>query len=503
MIRNHHDTTQRKSLFKRKNIDEVQEDVDQMLTKVNNVDEESTTRYKFRQFFFTSDAVSNENDDATHSLNIETVRQLKWWVSNHLNDFLDEFNELRIDRDKYLIALANFHQFVKMYKDQKQNLFDIDNTFEKIRDKLKKIEKEKKRIKTQLINKRIEYDDLTKRYETLSSRRASHHSDEDDRDDTNEDQDNIDDNEKKLVIDDSIVSSVKFSKKKRTDKHSNSNKFTNDVNSEWLTWKVSVHDKLTINSDWYETARFMITAIIDWIDEKTARHIQSRRYNNLNYFESEIMMIFFLENIYEDSNHQRNVRREYRKLTMFDIQNFQSFYSNFHRLSIQINFDQLTLMKNLIDKLTMSLKQVLNNLFRNWLTLLQWKNDIQQMYNDLINIRKKKIRIRIQKSILTYFKSTSVASIAMSFVKSISSTLFVKLKIEHKHDLIIDQLIITSKCFICEKSNHIWKESLNVNKYSKRQWHKMQIIQMNLDIDSSDSDSKNWQLTSKTRLMNA
>ena len=77
MIRNHHDTTQRKSFLKRKNIDEIQEDVDQMLTKINNVDEKFTIRYKFRQFFFTSDAVSNENDDATHFLNIETVRQLK------------------------------------------------------------------------------------------------------------------------------------------------------------------------------------------------------------------------------------------------------------------------------------------------------------------------------------------------------------------------------------------------------------------------------------------
>ena len=293
MIRSHHDTTQRKSFLKKKNIDEVQENVDQMLAKVNNVDEKSTTRYKFRQFFFTSDVVSNENDDVTHFLNIEIVRQLKWWVNNHLNDFLNEFNELRIDRNKYLIVLANFQQFVKMYKNQKQNLFDIDNTLEKIHDKFKKIEKEKKRIKIQFIDKRIEYDDLTKKYETFNSKRAFHHFDEDNRDDTNENQNNIDDNEKKFVIDDSIVNSVKFSKKKRTNKHSNSNKFTNDVNSEWFTWKVNVHDKLTINNDWYEIAQFMITTIIDWIDEKTAKHIQSRRYNNLNYFESEIMMIFF------------------------------------------------------------------------------------------------------------------------------------------------------------------------------------------------------------------
>ena len=84
----------------------------------------------------------------------------------------------------------------------------------------------------QFIDKRIEYDDLTKRYETFNSKRVFHHFNENNRDDTNENQDNIDDNEKKFVIDDSIVNFVKFSKKKRTNKHSNSNKFTNDVNFE-------------------------------------------------------------------------------------------------------------------------------------------------------------------------------------------------------------------------------------------------------------------------------
>ena len=265
------------------------------------------------------------------------------------------------------------------------------------------------------------------------------------------------------------------------------------MNFEWLIWKVNVHDKFTINDDWYETSQFLIIVVIDWIDDKVAKHIQSRRYNNLNYFKNEQMMIFFLEDIYEDSNHQRNVRRKYRNLTMFDTQNFQFFYSNFHRLDIQINFDQFTLMKNLIDKLIMSLKQVMNNSSRNWTTLNEWKNDIQQMHNVLINIRKKKIRIRIQKSILTYFKSNSVASIATSFVKSITSILFVKfairfqLKIDHKHDFVIDQLIVTSKCFTCEEFDHVWKKCFHDSKFQERQWHKMQMIQMNFDIDSSDS----------------
>ena len=481
MTRSHHETT----FSQKKIIDDIQENVEQMLVEINEFDEEFANRYKFRQSFSMSDAISNENDDASHSLNIETIRHLKWWINNHLNDFLKEFNDLRLDRDKYLFALNDFHQFVKIFKQQQQSLFDTDNTLDALRVKFKTIEKEREQIKKQFINKRIEYDDLLKQHEIFQTEQKSHHSV-----DTNDDRDNSENNENEFETDSSIKSSKK---KKRSAKHSDSEKLIDDVNSEWLIWKVNVHDKLTINDDWYETSQFLIIAVIDWIDDKVAEHIQSRRYNNLNYFKNEQMMIFFLEDIYEDSNHQRNVRREYRNLTMFDTQNFQFFYSNFHRLDIQINFDQLTLMKNLIDKLIMSLKQVMNNSSRNWTILNEWKNDIQQMHNDLINIRKKKIRIRAQKSVFTYFKSTSVVSIATSFVKSTTSIFFVKsairfqLKIDHKHDFVIDQLIVTSKCFTCEKFDHVWKKSFHDSKFQERQWHKMQMIQMNFDIDSSDS----------------
>ena len=420
MARSHHETTPPNPPRQDLNIDEVQKNVEQMLNEIHEADEELTIRYKPRQFFSTSGAVPNQNDGATHFLDIETVRQLKYWVQHHLDDFLNVFNDLRIDRDKYLIALKNFHEFVKLFKTQKKNLFDIGNILEQIRDRLKTSEKEKKRVMSQLVDKRIEYDDLIKLNETRRSGRAFNF-------DSDEDSGNIGDGEKGSVVGGSIATSfIKFSKKKRTGKHPNPDKFTDDVNSDWLTWKINVHDKFTINSDWYETARFMVTTVIGWTEGEAAKHIQSRRYNNLDYFESEIMVINFLEDIYGDSDHQRNVRREYRDLTMFDIQDFQSFYSNFHRLGIQTNFDQLTLMEDLVDKLIMSLKQALNNSSRHHSTLLAWKNDIQQVYNGLVSIRKKKIRIRAQKPVLMLFKTTSAASTATPFVKSATSAPFVK-----------------------------------------------------------------------------
>ena len=142
------------------------------------------------------------------------------------------FNDLRIDRDKYLIVLNDFHEFVKLFKIQKQNLFDIDNIFDEIRDKFKTIERKKKRIMNQLIDKRIEYNNLMKMNKNFRFERESK------RDfervfnvDNDENQDNIDENSQEFVDDDFVVTNfVKSSKKKRTNKHSNLDKFTNNVN---------------------------------------------------------------------------------------------------------------------------------------------------------------------------------------------------------------------------------------------------------------------------------
>ena len=56
----------------------MHENVERLLKKFHEIDEKFTMRYKFRQFFFIFDVVSNQNDDITHFLNIEIVRQLKY-----------------------------------------------------------------------------------------------------------------------------------------------------------------------------------------------------------------------------------------------------------------------------------------------------------------------------------------------------------------------------------------------------------------------------------------
>ena len=77
----------------------------------------------------------------------------------------------------------------------------------------------------QFIDKRVKFDDLIKLNEICRFKRVFNF-------DSNKNQINIDNDEKKFVFNDLIVINfVKFSKKKkRTNKHSNFDKFTNDMN---------------------------------------------------------------------------------------------------------------------------------------------------------------------------------------------------------------------------------------------------------------------------------
>ena len=104
---------------------------------------------------------------------------------------------------------------------------------------------------------------------------------------------------KKIIFDDEFSNRISNSnddatftifdiskKKKRSQKHSNSFTFTNNVNSKWFIWKIKIHDKFTINNDWYDIFEIAIIAIINWIDKNVDEHIQNVRNLDANYFKN-------------------------------------------------------------------------------------------------------------------------------------------------------------------------------------------------------------------------
>ena len=290
---------------------------------------------------------------------------------------------------------------------------------------------------------------------------------------------------------------IDFKKNKRRFKaHSNFSIFINEVNSIWRVWKTKMHNKMTINVDHYDTNLFAITFVIEWIVDEIDNHIQSIRDIDINHFKNWHMMLKFMIIVFENSNYKRNMRNEFRTLIM-NIQNFQIFFSIFFRLNNSIDYNEVIKIEKLMNKIFWNLKKTMSVWSREFTTFDEVRIILQQIYNRQTSLKKEKIVVRQQRLKLFHFKFILVVSTSISFTKFVTSTFFVKFAI-HFHfvdtkfrDSMIDKLIVTNKCFTCDESNHVWKKCSNVNKHSKRHWHKMQIFYMNLTFDSNEFDSKN------------
>ena len=437
-------------------------------------------------FIFDNDVRIND-DDAAFSLNVVNIKQLQWWAQNHSHIFLFDFSTLRIDRNRFLKTLNDYHDLAKEFKIQSNRLTNIETIYDEMKNKLKIVELKAITIEIQNINnikkiddKRIEIIDLNTQLIELEKKYVD------------------------LIIneerDDDDLSIVNFSKKKRIFKHFESLTFIDEVNFDWRIWKFKIHDKMTINHDHYDIALFEITVVINWIDDEIEKHIQAMRDLDINHFKSHEMMMKYFEIIFSNFDYKRKIRIEFRAL-IISTQSFQKFFSNFLRLSVATEYSENTKLEKLHEKLSIKLKNVLSNNSREFFTLIEIRIELSKIYNNQKKIRKQRVEkkiARLSRSEYTQSKFTSAILTSVSFVKLITSILFVKftirfqLNVEHKHDSVIDKLIVTSKCFTCDESNQIWKKCLNVNKYQKRHWHKLQITHMNLNIDSSDFDSKNW-----------
>ena len=170
------------------------------------------------------------------------------------------------------------------------------------------------------------------------------------------------------------------------------------------------------------------------------------------------MMLNFFNIVYANCDFIRKIRNEFRILIM-NIQNFQTFFSIFLRLNVFIEYIEIVKLKKLYEKLFLKLKNALIVYSREFVILIETRKEFTLMYNKQENLKKEKIFAHLLHFIFIYFKFNSIASISILFTKFVTSFFFTKSSIyfviERKFfDLLIEKLIDTNNCFICEKSKH-------------------------------------------------
>ncbi len=132
-------------------------------------------------------------------------------------------------------------------------------------------------------------------------------------------------------------------------KLSNSLIFTETDDSIWETWNIKIADKLNVNMNHYSTEKIYIVYVIFRLEDDADQQIYAKHHVDVfSFYQSLSELLKHLKEIYEDQN-----LKQLNKL-------FSSFYSEFTRIFSFLNYDDVTLMNDIQNKINNCLQNALS-----------------------------------------------------------------------------------------------------------------------------------------------
>ncbi len=234
-------------------------------------------------------------------------------------------------------------------------------------------------------------------------------------------------------------------------KLSNSLIFIETDDSIWETWNIKIADKLDVNANHYSTEKIRIVYVIFRLEDDADQQIYAKhRVDAFSLYQSLSELLKHLKEIYEDQNLIRKCRHEYVALKQLN-KLFSSFYSEFTRIFSFLNYDDVTLMNDIQNKINNRLQNVLSVCFIEFSSLDKLKIFLQDVNN--------KQRVNYQ----LHDEQWTVKSIAASkkrFVSSLTSaststTSYVRLATFFIFESERSRMSII--CFNCKVLSHLSK----------------------------------------------
>jgi len=297
---------------------------------------------------------SVEAEKAVISWNINIEEQLFHWVSNQFDEVINMLNELRSQRD--LTLQLNEHWLLvqddhKKRAKQLEVAFDKNDELEKkinqlqgerlnFRAKQRQADRSMSRQDTQSAEQRVNQKEASIRrseversstFETRSQRESS----------TLSDNENENDHHKFVKLPNSFI-------------------FIETDDSIWETWNIKIADKLDVNANHYSTEKIRIAYVIFRLEDDADQQIYAKhRVDALSLYQSLSELLKHLKEIYEDQNLIRKCRCKYVALKQLN-KLFSSFYSEFTRIFSFLNYDDVTLMNDIQNKINNRLQNALS-----------------------------------------------------------------------------------------------------------------------------------------------
>ncbi len=287
---------------------------------------------------------SVEAEKAVIAWNINIEEQLFHWVSNQLNKVINMLNELRSQRDLTLQLNEHWLFIQDNHKKKAKQLEVAFNKNDELEKKISQLQGERLNFRAkqrqvdrfmsrqdtqsaeQQVNQKVE---RSSTFEAHSQRESSTLSE------------NENDHHKFIKLLNSLI-------------------FIETNDSIWKTWNIKIADKLDVNANHYSTEKICIVYVIFRLEDDADQQIYAKRcVDAFSLYQSLSELLKHLKEIYEDQNLIRKCRCKYVVLKQLN-KSFSSFYSEFTRIFSFLNYDDITLMNDIQNKINNCLQNVLS-----------------------------------------------------------------------------------------------------------------------------------------------
>ena len=136
--------------------------------------------------------------------------------------------------------------------------------------------------------------------------------------------------------------------------------FIETDDSIWETWNIKITDKLDVNVNHYFTEKICIVYVIFRLEDDADQQIYAKHHvDAFSFYQSLSELLKHLKEIYEDQNLIWKCHCKYIALKQLN-KSFSSFYSEFTRIFNFLNYDDITLMNNIQNKINNYLQNALS-----------------------------------------------------------------------------------------------------------------------------------------------
>ncbi len=225
--------------------------------------------------------------------------------------------------------------------------------------------------------------------------------------------------------------------------------FIKTDDSTWKTWNIKIADKLDVNANHYSTEKIRIVYVIFRLEDDADQQIYAKHHvNAFSLYQSLSELLKHLKEIYEDQNLIQKCRCKYVVLKQLN-KPFSSFYSKFTKIFSFLNYDDITLMNNIQNKINNHLQNALSVCLIEFSSLDKLKTLLQDVNN------KQQVNYQLRDEQWTV---KSIAASKKRFVSSLTSastTSYVQLATFFTFEP--EQSRMSIICFNCKVSSHLSK----------------------------------------------